>query len=112
MRAQGTVFMSRTRPVADTSADGKFSLVLLAMDRIDSHRVEPWRITWTGEEARAFWDAHATRLTPGAALQVDVERVRSFTQGRCAPEIHARAVAVSMLPRQQPHQPHQQAQAA
>jgi len=88
MRAQGTVFMSRTRPVADTSADGKFRLVLLAMDRIDSHRVEPWRITWTGEEARAFWAEHAS-LTDG------LRNTQAMLAAKCPPALHIAKLATA-----------------
>lgn len=99
MNAYGLLFMSRTRPVATTAADGTFQLTLLAMDRIEIHHVEPWRVTWAGEEARAFWNTNHNALTPGQPLRVLATHVRTHQQRHCAAEIQAHVSLIELAPR-------------
>jgi hypothetical protein len=113
MRATGTLFLSRTRPGVQRAADGTFALQLYAVDRIGAHQVEPWVVLWAGEEADAFWAAHRGHLVPGAALSVEVQRMRSHVVGRALPEIHAVASEVQLIqPQRAAHDHHQPAQAA
>ena len=81
MRASGTLFMGDTKPLATLAADGTFALTLLAFDRISVNHVEPWRITWTGADAQAFWQDQGALLQPNQPLHVDLCRVRSFVNG-------------------------------
>lgn len=74
MNHTGTVFLSRTPPQATNAACGVFQLELLVLDRIGKHHVEPWRVTWTGQNAKLFWDENKSELTPGRALVVSLER--------------------------------------
>lgn len=82
MRASGTLFMGNTPPLASTAADGVFALTLLAFDRIGAHQIEPWRITWTGQDAQAFWQDHGAALTYDQPLHVNLRRVRIFVNGK------------------------------
>lgn len=99
MNAHGIVFLGRTRPVANRSASGAFQLTLLAMDRIGTHQVEPWRITWAGEEAHSFWEHHQDKLVPGQPLHVQINRIQPMSQRHCAPEIHAQAQCIELARR-------------
>ena len=100
MNHTGTVFLSRTAPEPQRAACGAFQLQLLLYDRLSPHRVEPWRVTWTGLAAQRFWDEHRARLTPGAALVVELERAHIHTLN-CRPprsEMHAHVVCAAMVP--------------
>lgn len=99
MKAEGILFMSKTRPLATTSAEGAFQLTVLGMDRIGTHQVEPWRITWVGDEAKSFWAAHGPALMPGQPLRVMVHRIRGYAIRHCAPEIQAFASHIELAPR-------------
>lgn len=105
MQAQGTLFLSRCRPIAQRAADGGFALQLRAVDRIGPHQVEPWAVLYSGDTAARFWEQHAAELIPGAAIRVEVLRMRSHVVGRALPEIHAVADSVTLLP---PHRAGQQ----
>ena len=96
MYAQGTLYMSRTAPLAVRAADGTFQLSLLLMDRIGPHCVEPWRVVWTGEAARAWWQANQGALQPGQALQVQACGMRAFVANGRAPETHARVIGCAL----------------
>ena len=109
MRAEGLLFMSRTRPIAGPAADGKFQITLLAMDRMRPNQVEPWRITWTGEEAREFWNTCQTALTPGQPLRVVAQHMQGFSARHLAPEIHAHAISIQLAPRSTETHQHRQA---
>lgn len=98
MEATGTLYISKTRPLATTAADGAFQLQLFAVDRIDVHMAERWVLMLKGAAARAFWEEHHTRLVPGAGIQVTTDRMRSFMLRGCAPEIHARAKRIELAP--------------
>ncbi|MES2888674.1 MAG: hypothetical protein V4739_11755 [Pseudomonadota bacterium] len=106
MQAEGIMFLGKTRPTATTAADGTFQLLLLVMDPIGTYQREPWRITWAGEEARAFWEASQHALTPGQPLRVKASHMQAFQQRHIAPEIHARALLIELAPRStdKPHQ--------
>lgn len=106
MKASGTLFLGRTRPGVQRATDGTFALQLHALDRIGTHQVEPWVVIWSGAEAQAFWQAHQHQLLPGAALRVEVLRMRSHVVGRALPEIHAVASDVQLLPGQRVNPQH------
>ena len=61
----GIWHMSKTRPQAQRAADGTFTVVLLVMDRQGPRQVEPWRVTYSGEAAHAWWQAEGSSLQPG-----------------------------------------------
>lgn len=116
MRAEGLLFMSRTRPIAGPAADGTFQITLLAMDRMRPNQVEPWpnqvepwRITWAGEEAREFWSTCQTALTPGQPLRVVAQNLQGFSARHIAPEIHAHAISIQLAPRSTETHQHRQA---
>ena len=94
------LFLSNTKPLAMTAADGTFSLTLLAFDRIDTHQVEPWLLTWSGLGAQLVWQTSKAELVPGKPLYVEATRLRTFTNGakNGAPEIHATVTRFSFEP--------------
>lgn len=98
MTAQGLLFLGKTRPLVTTAADGTFQVTLLAVDRLGPHQVEPWRITWAGAQAQAFWADRSSAMQPGQPLTVELERIRTFTNGRNAPEFHAAVRALDLAP--------------
>lgn len=99
MTATGMLFLGKTGVLATTASDGTFALTVLAFDRIGPHQVEPWRITWSGDAAREFWDGHRDTLKPGQPLEVAVARIRTFSGGRFgAAESHATASSIQLAP--------------
>lgn len=100
MRAEGILFTGKTKPQATTARDGTFALTLLAFDRIGPHQVEPWRISYYGPDAQAFWKAESAALsTPGLPLQVCADRMRTFGGGRYgASEVTATVRSISLAP--------------
>lgn len=94
MRAHGTLYLSKTAPLATVAADGTFALTLLAFDRLGSHQVEPWRITHSGLGARLWWQCYQDEIQPGTPLHVALERIRTFATPR-GPEFHASVVCIS-----------------
>ena len=100
MTAQGLVYLSQTKPLATKSTDGLFALTLLAFDRIGVHQVEPWRITWFGPKAEAFWSQNANQLKPGQPLHIRVEKLRNFTNGTRmgGPEFVVSATSIDIAP--------------
>jgi hypothetical protein len=98
MNASGTLFMSQTRPLAHTAADGTFGLTLLAFDRIGVHQVEPWRITWSGPDALDFWQHSGERLKAGQPLHVDLKRIRCFRSAASGPEFLASVILMYLAP--------------
>lgn len=109
MDAKGMVFLGKTRPLATRTADGEFQLTLLVMDRLGPGNVEPWRITWTGQEAEQFWADHQSALIPGAPLFIEADRLRIHQPPHCRPEMHCRARRIALAPRR--HEASNQAQA-
>ena len=100
MTAQGLVYLSNTKPLATKAADGTFALTLLAFDRMGPHQVEPWRITWFGAKAEAFWGQHAGQLKPGQPLHLRAEKLRNFSaSGRgMSPEFVVTATSLELAP--------------
>jgi hypothetical protein len=100
MTAQGMVFLSHTKPLATTAADGTFALTLLAFDRMGPHQVEPWRITWSGCKAERFWSIFKGQLKPGQPLNVRCEKLRNFTNGARSggPEFVVQATSIELAP--------------
>ena len=98
--ASGTLYLSKTSPLATRALDGTFALTLLAFDRLGVHQVEPWRITWSGPGAFRFWTTHGHHsLKPGQPIEVQLERIRTFTSGKWAtPESHAVATSIQLAP--------------
>lgn len=89
------------RPRTTTAADGTFQLTLPLRDNQGTHRVEPWLVLWTGDEAKAWWQANGAALAPGSSLVVTLTHLRAHgTTGRFgeAPEIHARVQRLELAP--------------
>jgi hypothetical protein len=110
MMATGELYLSRTTPVAQVAADGKFVLTLLAFDRQGGHHVYPWRLVWTGRDAQTFWDVHRAHLQPGTPLRVELSQLRLVDgSGRntgaetlaCVNSLYLPVIAAN------PHQKHQ-----
>ena len=75
----GIWHLSKTRPHAQRAADGTFAVVLLVMDRQGPHQVEPWRVTYSGEAAHAWWQAEGSSLQPGDTLRLALTHMRIHT---------------------------------
>ena len=100
MRATGTLFLGNTKPLATMAADGTFALTLLAYDRIAAHKVEAWRITYSGAPAQEFWATAQAQLTPGQPIEVEACHVRTFLHGRFStPEVHSQVARMALAPR-------------
>ena len=115
MRAVGAVYLSRLKPHGQTSADGTFLLSLQAYDRQSHKQVQPWRLLWSGPEAKTFWDVHRGQLLPGTAIEVTCSHIRQVAStGRgFGPEIIANVNSLQLLPKAaNSHQPNRQACAA
>ena len=100
MTAAGMLFMSHTRPLVTKASDGTFALTLLAFDRIGTHQVEPWRITWSGGKAEGFWASSKDQLKAGQPINVRVEKLRNFTNGARSggPEFVVQASSIELAP--------------
>lgn len=100
MRHTGTVFLSRTPPQASMASCGVFQLQMLVYDRLSTHHIEPWRVTWNGLSAKRFWDDCAPALIPGAAMVMELEQARIHALD-CRPprtEMHASVVSCALVP--------------
>lgn len=104
MHAHGTLYLAQQRQQAGTTRGGAFQVLLLCFDRIGPHRVEPWRLLWAGDEARAWWQAHGAALRPGQPLTVQAQGMRTHVlHGRC--EVHASVTALALAPWKHAAQP-------
>lgn len=101
MQATGIVFTAKTKPLAGTTANGTFAITMLVYDRLAQHTTTPWYITYSGPQAKAFWDHAKDKLqTAGQPLIVHVERIQAHSPGRfVAPEVHAIATHIALAPR-------------
>ena len=100
MRHTGTLYLSKTAPQASMARCGAFQLQMLLYDRLGTHHIEPWRVTWTGRSAQRFWLEHAATLKPGAAVVVELERAQIHTL-HCRPphsELLATVVSCALVP--------------
>ena len=100
MTAQGLLFLSHTKPLVTKASDGTFALTLLAFDRLGTHAVEPWRVTWSGCKAERFWLIFKDQIKPGQPLTVRCEKLRNFTNGdrRGGPEFVVQATSIELAP--------------
>ncbi len=101
MKANGTLFLGKTKPLVSTTSSGEFQLQLFAIDRI-SHNppmAEAYRITWVGAGAKEFWSRYAADLVPGQPLRVCLSRMRAHQAPRLGAEIHAVVDAMGLMPR-------------
>lgn len=93
MKAIGTVYMSKLKPQVNKDLSGTFMLSMVVIDRLGPHRTESWHLFWSGDEAKAFWQAHAMSLTAGQPLEVECERICPHTIAKSRhgdfTEIHA-----------------------
>lgn len=98
MKATGMLFLSRGRPQLTRTADGTHQLLLRAVHRIGQRQTEPWTLIWTGEDAHAFYTAHANTLQPGQPLQVTAKNLRTHSYGHLLVEIQAQVERCELLP--------------
>ena len=103
MHHTGLLFLGKTRPQAGTASNGAFQLQLLALDRIGTHQVEPWRLLWAGPDAQHFYQQHGS-AGPGAgtALRVQCTSARAHQGGRVGAEIVAHVVTCEIAPQRTP----------
>lgn len=94
---RSTLFLARERPQVTKTASGAFQLSMLTMDPLQAGLREPWRLFWSGDEAKAWWDAHGNQMQAGQPLHVHATHLQAFQTGR-SPEIHARVLALSLAP--------------
>lgn len=101
MKAVGAVYLSRLKPHGQTAADGTFLLTMQAYDRQGHKQVQPWRLLWSGLDAKTFWDVHRGQLLPGTAIEVTCSHIRQVAStGRgCGPEIIANVNSLHLLPK-------------
>lgn len=99
MQACGILFLSKTPPTATVAADGVFGLTMLAYDRLGPHRVEPWRLIFTGPVAKEFWADHKASLTPGRPLYAELEHIRCVKlDAPRVPEFQAMVMHMALAP--------------
>lgn len=101
MRAHGTVYLSKAKPLATHAADGTFALTLSVIDSMGAYKKEPWTLHYAGPAAQAFWDANQTELTPGQPLYVWANHIRVYASAR-VPGIDASVEQISVTPREHP----------
>ena len=98
----GIWHLSKTRPHAQRAADGIFTVQLLVMDRQGTHQVEPWRVTYSGEAAHAWWQAEGSGLQPGDTLRLALTHMRIHTttdKHYPRSEAHARVQEIALVAR-------------
>lgn len=98
----GQFHVSKTRPNCATAADGTWSVQLLVYDTQGPHRREPWRVTFSGAPARAWWDAEGHTLNPGDTLHLALTHARSHAFGKgfdARTELHARVTTAAITAR-------------
>ena len=96
MKATGMLFLSRTPPSLTKDGRGDWSVTLLCVDRIANHQTEPWKLIWKGQNAANWLHTHKANLTPGAALAVITDNIRTHTMGRIT-EITAKVHALALV---------------
>lgn len=81
MHIEALLFLSKAAPRLTRTSDGTDQLTLLAVHRIAQHQTEPWRLVWTGAQAKDFHDAYAAELTPGRPIRIQAHQLRAHTTG-------------------------------
>lgn len=97
MQSFGTVFLSKSKPLATTAADGTFVLTLHAYDRQGTHMVESWRVVYSGTPAKDFWQQHKDSLVPGTPIALQAHRMRA-QKAVHSPEFLAYATHIALAP--------------
>lgn len=105
MQHTGTLFLGKTKPVAETT-DGEFRLTLSLIDNLGNNQKEGYRVRWTGQPAATFWSAHQRDLVPGAPVRVELTHLRAHAGATYPPipELRARVVKAEIAPRRSPSQ--------
>lgn len=96
MKATGTLFLSRAKPMVCKIGTGEFMLTLCTVNRIATHQTEAYRLTWRGHEAEAFYTKHKADLTPGTVLHVDLYDIRTHTIAIGQSELSAKVSAIQL----------------
>ena len=96
MKAQGMLFMSKSKPVVNQLAGGGFQLTLLAVNRLGHHQSEAWRLIWVGPAAHDFYIRASQWLTAGQPLNVTASQIRSHHCGGHYTEIHAQVETLGL----------------
>ena len=100
MNHTGHLFLAKAKPTLKQLPDGRWQLLVLAVDRIGTHQAEPWRICWTGGDDVRHWHTQALPwLTPGQALFVVLHSARCHHLGGAYAEIHAQATTMQLAMR-------------
>ena len=106
MNHTGHLYLAKAKPTCKQLPDGKWQLLLLAVDRIGPHQAEPWRVCWTGGDAVRQWhDSALPYLAPGQAIFVVLHSARCHHMGGAYAEIHATATTVALAMRPTPTTP-------
>ena len=99
MQHTGELYLSKAKPELKVLADGRYQLTMLTVDRLGAHQVEPWRLVWTGDEAKAFFDRAQAYLTPGQPVAVTLTHARCHRISGLYAEIHAQVNTMSLAMR-------------
>ncbi len=97
MRAEGLLFLNKTRPVVSTNDKGEFKLVISALHRISAKQAELWRVSYVGQRAKDLWETCQAVLVPGQPIQIRAKDMRVYTNG--VPVIEAEAESIAIAPR-------------
>ena len=112
MTAHGTLVLSKTAPLATTAADSTFVLTLHAYDGQGPHKVESWRVVYSGTPAKDFWQQCKAHLVPGCPITLQTHRLRATSSGRFGGgefEAHATHIALAAKTKSTTNQPEHEA---
>lgn len=101
MHANGTLFMSNTKPEVGRDDSDQFRLVLRLIDNQGRGAMEAYQVRWLGPEAEAFWHAERHNLVAGAVLDVELTHLRAHVGATRPPipELRGRVVRARVIPK-------------
>jgi len=100
MNHEGILFMGKVAARADFTSKGDFRLLVPLLDKDGPRYQSRYLITWTGEEARAFWQQYAAQLNPGAVVKVRLKYLNArFTHRDIPPDLTAQAQHIEIVPK-------------
>lgn len=91
-----TLYLSKTTPVCNIVANGRYVLTLRAIDRQGYLKTQSWWLVWGGREAKDFYDVHRGDLVAGAEIKVVADKLQAISgHGRHASaEIYGNVVSL------------------
>jgi len=101
--ATGHFYLAKkTKPKAMVARDGTFAIQLLVFSHPAHRLTVPWRVTYSGAAAQAWWETSAGTLQPGAVLALSLTRLVIIDgSGRnFGAEMHADVTSLQVLPNQ------------